>query len=366
MDFTDTLTLDAATRRTTEGFLVANVRAARTGIQQYSGREVDPDNKHGLRDKAVVNVYRDEADVFSADSLRSFSVLDVTLNHPPESLTADNWKKYSVGTTGEEVVRDGEFIRIPMMLKDAAAIRAVEGGKRELSVGYSTQLVFGQGLTADGLTFDAKQTNIRANHISIVDMARGGPELKIGDSKVTTKTMLVDGLAVEVTDAAELAIKKLQDAQAKLVADHAAADAKAATESAAKDAKIATLDAELATAKAAILTGDALDKAVAARAQLISDAKALIGDKADVTGTDADIKKRVVLAKLGDAYKDREAVFFDAAFEMQVVGKAKSPVDPLRAAINDGKNTPTMERALIDARAARDKRYAEAHAGKAA
>lgn len=334
MIFQDTLTLDAP-RKTADGFLVASVRAARTGIQQYSGREIDPENKHGLRDKAVVNVYRDEAEVFSADSLRSFSVLDVTIDHPPEAVTADNWKKYAVGVTGEEVVRDGQFIRIPMMLKDRAAIDEVEGGKNQLSVGYSTELKFEKGVTADGLQFDAKQTKIRANHISVVGMARGGPELKIGDSK-TMKTILIDGHSVEVSDAAGIAIAGLQrqltDAQKK-ISDQVALDAKAATEKSGLEAKIATLDAEIATLKAAQLTGDKLDAAVAERAKLISDAKKIGGDTLVITGTNDEIKKRAVLAKLGDSYSARDKAFFDAAFELQVAGIGAA--DSVRTVLNN-------------------------------
>jgi len=163
MLITDRLTIDGKPRKTTEGFLVTEVRVARTGIQHYTGREADPQNENGMRDAASVAIYRDEAEVFSTDSMQSFSMVDITVDHPPEAVTADNWRRYSVGVTGEHIARDGEYIRIPMMLKDADAIRAVEAGKRELSVGYSTKLVWTKGITPDGLHYDAKQTIIRAN-----------------------------------------------------------------------------------------------------------------------------------------------------------------------------------------------------------
>ncbi|MBP1845913.1 hypothetical protein J2046_004187 [Rhizobium petrolearium] len=63
MQLFDAVILDGL-RRTQDGYLVADARVARTGIQLYTGPEVDPENKHGFRDKAVVRVYRPEEEVF--------------------------------------------------------------------------------------------------------------------------------------------------------------------------------------------------------------------------------------------------------------------------------------------------------------
>lgn len=59
------------------GYLEAVARTARTGIQQYLGAEL------GRPDLGVVNVYRDEAEVFSKASLNTFSKIPVTNDHPP-------------------------------------------------------------------------------------------------------------------------------------------------------------------------------------------------------------------------------------------------------------------------------------------
>ena len=114
---------------TDEGYLVANVRTARTGIQQYRGRELE------RPDLDRVTVYRDEAEVFRKASLQTFGLLPVTDDHPADLVTADTARMVSVGTTNEEVLRDGEYLRIGIKLTDAATIRKVQDGKRELSVG---------------------------------------------------------------------------------------------------------------------------------------------------------------------------------------------------------------------------------------
>lgn len=171
------------TRKLADGRLAAVARFARAGVYKYSGREVDPNNEHGLRDQASVNVYRAENEVFSEASMASFAHKAMTLDHPPESVTADNWSKYSVGYTEGRVARDGGFVTIPLILADAAAVRAYESGKaRELSAGYSCSLVFGDGVAPDGTPYQARQVNIRANHLAVVSAGRAGPECRIGDS----------------------------------------------------------------------------------------------------------------------------------------------------------------------------------------
>src|SRR5690606_37114050 len=110
-----------------------------------------------------------------------FAHRPVTNDHPDEPVTADNWKQFAVGQTADEIARDGQFIRVPLMVADAAAIKAIEDGKRELSAGYTCDLAFEAGQTASGEAYDAIQKNIRANHVAIVQRGRAGSEVRIGD-----------------------------------------------------------------------------------------------------------------------------------------------------------------------------------------
>lgn len=96
----------------------------RTGIQDYLGYEVDPDNAHGLRDKSTVKVYRPESEVFKADSLATFAAAPVTVDHPSTPVTADNWRALGVGEINGDVVRDGQRVRVPIIVRDATAVKA--------------------------------------------------------------------------------------------------------------------------------------------------------------------------------------------------------------------------------------------------
>lgn len=179
----DFLSIDdakAGVKKTKDGYLVANPRIARHGIQLYRGSEL------GIKDKAVVRVWRPEEEVFSKDAVASLTHRPLTNDHPPVPVTAENWKKYATGQFGDEAMKDGDFLRVPMVMMDSAAIADYDAGKRQLSVGYSCDLVIESGTVPDGAykgqAYDAIQRGIRGNHIAQCKAARGGERLAIGDA----------------------------------------------------------------------------------------------------------------------------------------------------------------------------------------
>jgi hypothetical protein len=174
-------------RITKDGYMTAMPRVARTGIQLYAGWEM------GVPDQAVVRVYRPEQEVFHVDSLQTFGHRPITLRHPPEMVDAKNWREYAVGMIGGDVARDGDFIRIPMTIMDHAAIEAIKDGTDQLSVGYAAGLKWEPGTTPSGEMYDAMQTEIRVNHVALVETARGGSKLKLSDTKEQKKEKLLDG-----------------------------------------------------------------------------------------------------------------------------------------------------------------------------
>lgn len=164
---------------TKDGYLIATPRVARTGIQLYYGRELGVTGKDATK---VFKIYRSEAEVFSKDSMASYAYKPVTDDHPPENVTVDNWKKYARGQMSGDVARDGDFIRVPMALMDGGLVQKYKDGKAELSMGYECDIVW-QPCTdpKTGEVADGSQANIRINHNAVVDAARGGQDLRIGD-----------------------------------------------------------------------------------------------------------------------------------------------------------------------------------------
>ena len=96
------------------GFLRVEGRIARVGVQEY----------HRV-DGTVHRELRLPEEVFHADSLASFAMLPVTNRHPPGMLTAKNAKAFGVGSVGENVRKDGDYVAAPLILTDADAIASV-------------------------------------------------------------------------------------------------------------------------------------------------------------------------------------------------------------------------------------------------
>jgi len=368
MQFIDRMTMDGALRRTADGYAVVSARVARGGnVQAYLGSEL------GITDKAVVRVYRPESEVFKKDAIGSYAGVPITIGHPSVKVTADTWKDLAVGEVGDEVMRDGEFVRVPMMLRDATGIQTVESGAAvELSMGYDANVTLGDGISPTGEAYDAIMSDFKMNHVAIVEKARGGDQLRIGDGayswgaapitdatpekdKPMNKTVIVDGIPVETTDQGAVVIDTLQ----KRIADAAKKASETETAHIAaiadKDKSLAAKDAEIDALKGKVLDAAAIDKLVASRADLIGKAKVLAKDVKTDGLSDADIKKAVVVAVVGDAAKDKPEAYIDARFEILVEDAVKKAgdKDPFRDAVTDGL-TPTNDdlKPVNDARAA--------------
>ena len=339
MQFTDAVTISGVRLRD-DGYLVADAKVARIGIQRYLGSEV------GKPELPFVDVMRPEAEVFKDATMASFAHRPVTDDHPSEAVTAANWKDHARGQTDGEIKRDGDFLRVPLMVADASAIQKINDGKRELSAGYTCDLVWGKGTTPSGQTYDAIQTNIRANHIAIVQRGRAGKDCRIGDElssnwgiapiteaqdkepDMATRTIMVDGLPIETTDAGALAIEKLtkdRDSAAQLLADSKSA---AAAELKKKEEELVKKDAAIDDLKSKVLDTAAVSKLVADRVALEATALKITPDVKPLGLTDAELKLAVVRSKLGDALTaDRAAqqTYVDARFDILVEDAAKVP-----------------------------------------
>ena len=342
----DRLTLDAP-RRTSDGYMAVRARSARVGHYQYSGTDVDPENKHGLRDQAVVNVLREESAVFDERAVRSFIGKPITDDHPSQPVTASNWRDHGRGVV-MGAIRDGDHLAFDLILMDAATISKVEAGKVELSNGYSAGLEFGSFTAADGTVCQARQTSITGNHVAIVDRGRAGPTCRIGDAAICdalpsnlfdtlktekpVKTMVIDGLTVDMANA-DTAIATVQT----LIAARDAATGKvttletqAVTDAAtivAKDAEIAKLTKALADAKPTLQQLRDAGKAFA-----VIEAKAKANGITVTDGMDeAAIMKAVVdKAMPGNTYEGEHVrIAFDALTKDTKVDQPK--VQPIGA-----------------------------------
>lgn len=158
------------TIKTPEGFLRTDSVVTRTGVFFYRNADGSPRRE-----------LRDHKQVFDSLSIDSMKMIPLTLNHPntpSKLLDARNAKEFQVGFTGENVRPDGENIRVPVTVTDADAVSEIEKGKRGLSLGYDCDLIEEPG-EYEGQRFDARQENIRYNHLAVVDIPRAGANAQI-------------------------------------------------------------------------------------------------------------------------------------------------------------------------------------------
>jgi hypothetical protein len=340
---------------TQEGFMVVPGTLARTGVQEYRAFELGLD-ADGIEPMRVIRLHRPADEVFGEDSMRSFESKPVTVEHPEESVTADNWRQYAVGEV-RDVQRSGDLMAGTVLLKDASAIEAMQSGKVELSNGYSFNLDMTPGTTHDGQPYDGVQRNIRGNHVALVDAARCGSACRIADSQNPNpkgKTMAdakrkvtVDGFSLEVDDTAATAIDNLVKQRDEARAALADAQPKAA-EAAGLKVAIDKANADIEALKKDVMTPAARDAMVAEWVKLIGDAKRMVPEVVTDGKTCLAIRREVIAAVSG---KDATA---KAVANAVLAGKQldAADADTVRAAFNALAASVKTETQDADARAA--------------
>ncbi|RKZ95810.1 MAG: hypothetical protein DRQ46_07930 [Gammaproteobacteria bacterium] len=317
-------TLDEST-----GFLKAPVTLARTGVQDYWGYEL------GLVDRALdkIGVFRSPDEVFSPDAVASFENMIVTDDHPSEPVTTDNVKELQMGQVSG-MAKDQGVLTGAMVITDKTLIKKIQDGKVEVSVGYGHDLKPEVG-EYQGAKYEFIQTDIRGNHLAVVQAGRCGPACKIttDDEGGTPMIITIDGIEYDVSD------KQLAQAVTKLMASHDAE--KNAFAEKLEKSKEDKEEAEKAKDKAEaekevvskdVLSDDQLNELVTKRAKLIADATLVIGDNMPDCGCPNKVMAAVVDHVFPDISLDGKSVdYVTATYDMAIAkaSKAKKSMDNL-------------------------------------
>lgn len=356
---------------TDEGFLKADAVVTRTGVFEYL-------NKDG----SIRYELRHPDDVLKSDSLESLKMIPVTNGHPSTLVTSENAKQLAVGQTGETIVSDAPYIISSLKITDQNTISDIQSGRRkELSLGYLVDLVQEDGVY-NGQKFTHKQTNIRYNHLAVVEVARAGSAARINldendavqsdsnfnnDAKFkerimpeeTTKmsTITVEGIeyksAPEVINAYKKALVKADEAQVKLDSNVS---------------ELERLKAERDTLKEKLDQANKVDieskvaEGVKVRVALIEDAKSIMGNQFEELKLDslanADIQKAVVKAKCDTVNVDeKSSEYIQARFDMLAESAKDEPSEGFKKQVE--KSSPKMDAAAANDIAAAQKRMRE-------
>lgn len=155
-------------QRTPQGFLRVDGYASRVGVFEY--RNPDGTTRRELRLPE---------EVFRADALAGFEGAPLTHGHPSEPVTADNVRRYEVGTVTGPARRDGDHVAASIVVKDPAVIAALEHGATGLSVGYDVDLDDSPGVHPQWGRYDAIQRNIVVNHLAVGVDPRAGHTARV-------------------------------------------------------------------------------------------------------------------------------------------------------------------------------------------
>lgn len=292
---------------TDEGFLRVPGYASRTGIQTYLASELglpgDPNR--------LVGVYRPPEEVFADDSLNTFLGIDITDDHPSTLVNKDNYRNLTVGVVTSKGRQENDHVVVDLLIKDKDAIRKVESGKGELSVGYTAMYDSVEG----NPDYEFVQRAIRCNHLAICQRGRAGTarifDNETGGFKMPVNITLDSGRVIDVADAAN----------AQLVADAFDRHEKRVKDAeAARDTAQALYDAAQEQVKE--LQHQCSDEAIKARVEELSRvttlARKVAGDSFKCDSMDSvEIQRAAMSVKRPSVdWASKSVAYIQAAFDM--------------------------------------------------
>jgi hypothetical protein len=322
---TDVATLGKA-ERTPQGGVRAHAHPTRSCVAEYP----QPDGR-------VLREWRPPEEVLHADSLASLRDAPVTLGHPSEPVTPQNFAALSIGHVSGEPRADGDKAACSVVVQRKDAVDGLLGRKLgELSCGYECDLEMRPGVTPDGQRYDAIQRRIRHNHLALLPpgSARLGPTMRVHlDAKenAPVKTINIDGIDYPIDS--EAAVQAAARLKSRSDAEAAAA---------------ATLRGELDALKAQALEQQArLDGFLKADAERALEAlrqrvKPLTGD-ADLSAltTERAIMERAVLAADKSARLDGQPdEYVRARLDAHLAAYARRPQRSIAAQQLDSATKP--------------------------
>ncbi|MGL4207942.1 MAG: DUF2213 domain-containing protein, partial [Candidatus Adiutrix sp.] len=176
-----TVVFDESTRRRKDenGFLHVELsHISKEAVNPYYGREIVGWRKLSLNPEHIYYGYRPGDEL--ARGASTFNGLPLLYGHHVESAETPQ-KQYRVGSLGTDASFRAPYLDNSLIITDGEAIMAVESGKACcLSAAYMFDPVFEKG-EFKGEHYDFIMTNIRGNHVALVDEGRAGPEVAVAD-----------------------------------------------------------------------------------------------------------------------------------------------------------------------------------------
>lgn len=180
-----TLALDRSARSyDADGRLhVERSHISKACVNPYYGKEIPGHEALGLEPNKIYRLLRDPVEL--ERGAPTFARLPILREHVPLTVANvaedEEKKKLIVGAIGSNVVFNAPYLDADLCVWDAAALAGIETQKiQELSCGYRYVPVMESG-EFEGEAYDGRMTEIRGNHLALVEVGRAGSDVVVAD-----------------------------------------------------------------------------------------------------------------------------------------------------------------------------------------
>lgn len=178
----NTVAFDKASARHYDdnGFLIVDSTViTKAAVNPYYGKEIPEYESLGLDPEKIYNMLRDPAEL--EKGMHTLGEKQLLIKHI--FVSADDPQKESIaGTIGSNLEMAGDDVKGSLTVWDKEAINLIESGKlAELSASYFYDPVMKSG-TFKGQAYDGIMTNIRGNHVALVERGRIGRDALVADA----------------------------------------------------------------------------------------------------------------------------------------------------------------------------------------
>ncbi|PJH69250.1 hypothetical protein CVR96_27325, partial [Salmonella enterica subsp. enterica serovar Typhimurium] len=139
---------------TDEGYLTVRAVVTKPGVYPYA-----------RGDGSVQHELKHPEDIYSDRTIHSCNAKPVTDDHPNEPVNKKNIQAYAKGMSHTDAAVQHGGIMVGFTIWEEGLIEKVFDGKREISLGFMTELVAEDG-TYNGQVYQFRQTQMDVNHIA--------------------------------------------------------------------------------------------------------------------------------------------------------------------------------------------------------
>jgi hypothetical protein len=152
---------------------------SKSNICPYYGQEIPGWKALGLQPDRVYRMYRDPVEL--ERGAPTFARLPILSKHVPVTVDTPQ-PDLVIGSIGSNVSFNPPYLDADLSFWDSSAIAGIESGKwRELSCAYRYTPVMEPG-EIDGEAYDGRMTEIRGNHLALVEVGRAGSDVYVADA----------------------------------------------------------------------------------------------------------------------------------------------------------------------------------------